>query len=209
MDYPQGTEPGEYRFTPGFEELGVFLPEWGNVTPFVLKNSAQFNPGPPYAVDEPSKYTADFNEVKRLGSDGVSAPSDRTPDQTQIALFWVESSPLAWNRLARSVALDRHVGLWESARLFGLLNLAMADGYIGSWFTKFQTYNYWRPVTAIQLAATDGNPDTVADDDWTPLVTTPPIPDYDSGHAVAGRGGGGGAEAVLRHGPGRTSPSAA
>jgi hypothetical protein len=193
-DYPQGTEPGEYRFTPGFEELGVFLPEWGKVTPFVLKNSAQFNPGPPYAVTS-AQYTADFNEVKRLGSDGVSAPSDRTPDQTQIALFWVESSPLAWNRLARTVALDRHVGLWESARLFGLLNLAMADGYIGSWFTKFQTYNYWRPVTAIQLAATDGNPDTVADDDWTPLVTTPPIPDYDSGHAVQG---GAAAEALRR-----------
>jgi len=172
----------------------VFLPDWGSVTPFVLKSSAQFNPGPPYAVTSP-QYTSDFNEVKRLGSDGVSAPSDRTPDQTQIALFWVESSPLAWNRLARTVALDRHVGLWESARLFGLLNLAMADGYIGSWFTKFQTYNYWRPVTAIQLAATDGNPDTRADTDWTPLQPTPPIPDYDSGHAVQG---GAAAEALKR-----------
>ena len=192
LDYPQGTEPGEYRFTPGAEL--VFLPDWGSVTPFVLKTSAQFNPGPPYAVTSP-QYTSDFNEVKRLGSDGVSAPSDRTPDQTQIALFWVESSPLAWNRLARTVALDRHVGLWESARLFGLLNLAMADGYIGSWFTKFQTYNYWRPVTAIQLAATDGNPDTVADKDWTPLQPTPPIPDYDSGHAVQG---GAAAEALKR-----------
>ncbi len=184
-NYPQGTEPGEYRFTPGFELLGVFLPEWGNVTPFVLKNSAQFNPGPPYAVTS-AQYTADFNEVKRLGSDGLSAPSDRTEDQTQIARFWVESSPLAWNRLARGVALDRDVGLWESARLFGLLNLAMADGYIGSWFTKFQTYNYWRPVTAIRLAATDGNPATSADADWTPLEPTPPIPDYDSGHSVQG-----------------------
>jgi hypothetical protein len=184
-DYPQGTEPGEYRFTPGFEEMGVFLPLWGTVTPFVLKNSAQFNPGPPYPVSS-AEYTVDFNEVKRLGTDGVSFPSARTADQTQIALFWVESSPLAWNRLAREVALDRDVGLWESARLFGLLNMAMADGYIGSWYTKFQTYNYWRPVTAIRLAATDGNPDTVADSDWTPLVTTPPIPDYDSGHAVQG-----------------------
>jgi hypothetical protein len=71
----------------------------------------------------------------------------------------------------------------------------MADGYIGSWFTKFQTYNYWRPVTAIRLAATDGNPDTVADTDWTPLQQTPPIPDYDSGHAVQG---GAAAEALKR-----------
>ena len=78
------------------------------------------------------------------------------------------------------------IWVWESARLFGLLNLAMADGYIGSWFTKFQTYNYWRPVTAIRLAATDGNPATSADADWTPLEPTPPIPDYDSGHSVPG-----------------------
>ena len=131
-------------------------------------------------------YTVDFEEVKRLGGDGTTTPSARTEEQTQIALFWRESSPLMWNRIARGLAVSRGLDLWESARLFGLLNLAMADGYIGSWFTKFQTYNYWRPVTAIQLAATDGNPDTVADDDWTPLVTTPPIPDYDSGHAVQG-----------------------
>ena len=191
-DYPQGTQPGQYRFTPGTPF--VFLPAWGDVTPFVLRNSSQFLPGPPYAINS-SNYTADFNEVKRLGGDGVTTPSQRTPEQTQIALFWVESSPLSWNRLTRSVAMDRHVGLWDSARLFGLLNLAMADGYIGSWQAKFPVYNYWRPVTAIQMAGTDGNPATEPNLTWTPLVTTPPIPDHDSGHAVEG---GSAAQALKR-----------
>ena len=76
------------------------------------------------------KYTADFNEVKSLGGDDVTTPSARTADQTEIALFWYESSPLKWNRIARTVSADRGLDLWENARLFGLLNLALADGYI-------------------------------------------------------------------------------
>jgi hypothetical protein len=140
------------------------------------------------------RYTADFNEVKRLGGDGVTTPSARTADQTQIALFWVESSPLQWNRIARTASARTGLDMWESARLFALLNMALTDGYIGTFETKYH-YNYWRPVTAIQMAATDGNPDTVADPTWTPLhAPTPPIPDYDSGHAVEG----GTAAAVLR-----------
>ena len=91
---------------------------------------------------------------------------------------------------------------WEQARLFGLLNMALADGYIGSFDTKYH-YNYWRPVTAIQTAATDGNPNTSADPTWTPLVPTPPIPDYDSAHSVARRSSSRGPEAVLRHRPHR------
>jgi hypothetical protein len=181
-DYPQGTEPGEWRFTP--DRPFAFAPGWGSVTPFVLKNSDQFDPGPPYRIAS-SRYTADFNEVKRLGGDGVTTPSARTAEQTEIALFWVESSPLSWNRLARTVAADRGLGLWESARLFALLNMAMSDGYVGSWDTKFED-NFWRPVTAIRLANDDGNPATTADPTWTPLVTTPPIPDHDSGHSVEG-----------------------
>ena len=96
------------------------------------------------------KYTADFNEVKRLGGDDITTPSARTAEQTEIALFWVESSPLQWNRIARTVSAARGLDLWENARLFGLLNMALADGYIGSFDTKYHGYNYWRPVTAIQ-----------------------------------------------------------
>jgi hypothetical protein len=181
-DYPQGTNPGEYRFTPGTPF--AFAPGWADVTPFVLRDSSQFRPGPPYAVTA-RKYTADFNEIKRLGGDDITTPSDRSAEQTEIALFWVESSPLQWNRIARAVSADTRLDLWEQARLFGLLNMALTDGYIGSFETKYH-YNYWRPVTAIQTADTDGNPNTSADPTWTPLVQTPPIPDYDSAHSVEG-----------------------
>jgi hypothetical protein len=180
--YPQGTQPGEYRFTPGTPF--AFAPGWGDVTPFVLRSSSQFRADAPYDVTE-SAYTADFEEVKRRGGDGIATPSDRTAEQTEIALFWVESSPLQWNRIARTLVAEEGLDLWEQARLFGLLNMALADGYVGSFETKY-LYNFWRPVTAIQLAATDGNPDTDADPTWTPLVGTPPIPDHDSAHSVVG-----------------------
>jgi hypothetical protein len=179
-DFPQGTAPGEYRFTPGTPF--AFAPGWGGVTPFVLHDSSQFRPGPPYPVTS-RKYAADLNEIKALGGDGVTTPSARTPEQTEIALFWVESSPLQWNRIARTVSA-RH-DQWAQARLFALLNMALADGYVSSFETKYH-YNYWRPVTAIRAADADGNSRTSADPTWTPLVTTPPIPDYDSAHAVQG-----------------------
>jgi hypothetical protein len=185
-DYPQGTEPGEYRFTPG--QTFAFAPSWGDVTPFALASGLQFAPGPPYPVRS-RQYAKDFNEVKRLGGDGVTTPSDRTPDQTQLARFWVESSPLQWNRIARTVALSRGLDMWKSARLFGLLNMALADGYIAAFKVKYDVYKYWRPVTAIHEAANDGNPATAADATWTELVPTPPIPDYDSGHSVEGGAG--------------------
>ena len=139
--YPQGTNPGEYRFTPDFPF--AFAPGWGKVTPFVLRQSSQFRSGPPYRVGS-KKYAADFNEVKSLGGDDDTTPSARTAEQTQIGLFWIESSPLAWNRIARSVSASTGLDLWENARLFGLLNMALADGYIGSWETKYH-YNFWRP----------------------------------------------------------------
>ena len=131
----------------------------------MLNDSSQFRPGPPYAVTS-KKYTADFNEVKALGGDDITTPSARTAEQTEIALFWVESSPLQWNRIARTVSGAKGLDMWENARLFGLLNMALADGYIGSFETKYH-YNYWRPVTAIQTADTDGNPSTSADPTWT------------------------------------------
>ena len=181
-DHPQGPNPGEYRFTPGTPF--AFAPGWADVAPFVLRDSSQFRPEPPYDVTS-RRYAADFEEVKRLGGDGVTTPSDRTAEQTQIARFWVESSPLQWNRIARTVSASSGLDPWQQARLFGLLNLALADGYIGSFDTKYH-YDYWRPVTAIQTADRDGNRRTNADPTWTPLVPTPPIPDYDSAHSVQG-----------------------
>ena len=180
--YPQGTKPGAYRFPS--EAPFAFSPGWEKVTPFGLHDSAQFRPGPPYAVTSP-KYTADFNEVKSLGAWNNST---RTSDQTQIARFWLESSPLQWNRIARTASAAAGLDMWENARLFALLNMALADGYIGSWETKYH-YNYWRPETAIRTAATDGNPDTMPDEDWVPLEPTPGFPDYDSAHSVQGGAG--------------------
>jgi hypothetical protein len=181
---PRGGAPGEYEFTPGTPF--AFAPGWGSVTPFALRDSTQFDSGPPYPLDS-RRYARDFNEVKRLGGGGPGdpTPSGRTAEQTEIALFWVESSPLAWNRMARAIAADRGFDAWEAARLFGLLNMGMTDGYVGTFQQKY-TYNFWRPVTAIHRADEDGNDLTAPDPTWAPLVTTPPIPDHDSGHAVEG-----------------------
>jgi hypothetical protein len=192
--FPQGTAPGQWRFTPGSPPI-AFAPNWGQVTPFVLRDAAQFRPGPPLAVscegghlnnaDGCRKYAADVEEVRRFGSDGLSAPSARDAEQTEIALFWVESSPLAWNRIARTVSAAQGLDLWQNARLFGLLNMALADGYVASLSTKYH-YLFWRPVTAIREAANDGNPGTTADTGWMSLRPTPPVPDYESAHSVEG-----------------------
>jgi hypothetical protein len=179
---PQDINPGEYQCLPGTPFTAFEV--WANVTPFVLKDSSQFRPRPPYAITS-KKYTTDFNEVKSLGGDGITTPSARTVDQTEIALFWLESSPLKWNRIARTVSADAHLDLWQNARLFGLLNLALADGYIAMKDSK-NHYNYWRPITAIRAGDSDGNPDTSGDPDWTPLRPTPPDQDYPSGHSIEG-----------------------
>jgi hypothetical protein len=189
-DFETGTGPGEWRFTPGFDF--ALLPGWRYVTPFALHHAAQFRPGPPYKLTD-HKYTRDFLEVLTYGGDGVITQSARSTVQTEIGLFWIESSPLAWNRIARTVSNGEGLDLWENARLFGLLNMALADGYIASFDTKYH-YSFWRPVTAIHEADTDGNPDTVADPTWTPLQQTYPMPDYDSAHSVEG----GAAAEVLR-----------
>ena len=101
---------------------------------------------------------------------------------------------MQWNRIARTVSAASGLNRWENAQLFALLNMALADSDVGSWETKYH-YNFWRPQTAIQFAATYGNPDTIADLDWEPLDPTPPFPDYDSAHSVEG---GTAAEVLLR-----------
>lgn len=181
-NYLQGTAPGQYRFTAPF--TFAFSPKWGTVPPFALPDVRRLRPNSPYPITS-KRYADDFEEVKRLGGDGVTTPSARTEDQTQIALFWLESSPVGWNRIARTASETASNNLWENARLFALLNMALADGYIATFAAKYQ-HNFWRPVTAIQEAETDGNPATVADRNWNPLAVTPPIPDHDSGHSVQG-----------------------
>jgi hypothetical protein len=177
--YQPGPNPGDFQFIPGTDF--ALAPGWGEVTPFVLTSSSQYRPKAPYALSS-KNYAADFNEVKRLGAINSTA---RTAEQTEIALFWEESSPQGWNRIARIASAQHGLELWENARLFGLLNFASADGYIADFENKY-FYKFWRPITAIRAANTDGNPDTVEDPNWDSLHPTPPAPDYTSGHSVEG-----------------------
>ncbi len=194
IPYVPGSAPGNYRFTPPFDgpPFNGFaaLPAWGKVKPFVATSGAQFRAPAPYRVTD-AAYTADFNEIKRLGAATGSA---RTPEQSEIGRFWLESSPLGWNRIAATLAKSRSLNGWDQARLFALVHLAVADGYISSFDSKY-FYNFWRPLTAVRLADTDGNPDTAGDPSWQTFdPVTPPIPEYPSAHATAG----GAASAVLR-----------
>jgi hypothetical protein len=177
--YTFGSGPGEYQRTPPtFGNPAV--PAWPFVTPFVLKSGDQFRAeGPPSLGSD--EWAEDFNETKRLGR--VDS-SDRTAEQTEIALCDAEGSLPMWNRVARTVSAQRSTDLVENARLFAAVNLAMADALIACWDSKY-TYRFWRPVTAIPAADTDGNDATEADPAWTPLRPTPLHPEYPSAHACA------------------------
>ncbi len=182
MTYTPGTEPGQWRPTPP-NFLPALAPGWGDVTPFALRSGSQSRPDPSDYFDLTGEaYARDYKEVKSIGQAGSTT---RTAEQTEIAKFWYESSPPGWNRIARNVAARQGLDLWSNARLFGLVNLALADGYISSFEAKY-FYNFWRPVTAIRAGDTDGNPLTAADPGWTSFLITPPIPDNSSGHAIAG-----------------------
>jgi hypothetical protein len=179
------TNVGQWRPTPP-ANLPFALVQFATMTPWAIPSPAQFPLNGPPALTS-SVYTADFNEVKSLGKSDSNA---RTQTQTDIARFWASSnSPnYLWNRVAVRLAAERHTNLSENARLFALLNVSIADAGISVWNAK-KNYNFWRPITAIQLADTDGNVGTIADTSWTPLLTTPPYPDYPSG--LCGTSGGG------------------
>ncbi len=172
--------PGRWRPTPP-ANAPALEPGWGDVTPFGMSSGSQFRSAAPYALDS-AEYTADWVEVRDYGS---ATSSVRSADETSYAHFWYEPSAVGWNRLARTALELRPKNIWKSARLFALMNMAMADGYIASFDSKYY-FDNWRPITAIREADSDGNPDTIQDLAWNPLRPTPPIPDQTSGHAVAG-----------------------
>lgn len=183
VPYIPSDEPGRWRRTPPFFRPPE-LPQWRLLKPFAMTNHTQFRPPPPPALDS-AGYAADVNEVKRLGG---TDSTERTSEQALIAQFWSDFSytatpPGHWNDIARAVTLSRKLALEDSARLFALLNIAMADSAIMCWDAKY-AYDYWRPVTGIQQAARDGNAATEADADWTPLLPTPAHPEYPSGHST-------------------------
>jgi PAP2 superfamily len=180
---PGGSGPGVWVPTPP-AFAPYLLPQWGFVEPFGMSSSSQFRPPGPHSLDS-ELYAADYNEVKELG---VATGSTRTEDQTQIALFWAdgagtETPPGHWNSIAQSIAAAQGNTLEENARLFALLNIAMADAAICAWDAKY-TYHSWRPVTAIRAGDTDGNPATAADPTWSSFIVTPPFPSYISGHST-------------------------
>ncbi len=186
--YTPGTDPGDWRpELPAFAP--AFLPGWGLVTPFGLEDGAQFRLPPPPALDT-GLYANDYNEVKLLGR--IDSPF-RPQDRTDVARFYAATSPVqTWNPAARQVSDAQGKTLSENARIFALLGMAMADGAIASFDTKYH-YSLWRPQTAIRAGDTDGNNRTEADPDWRPLIATPAFPSYASAHATLS----GAARAVL------------
>jgi hypothetical protein len=175
-----GTAVGQWRPTEPDFLPGAGL-QFSAMEPWAITFPSRFRPaGPPALTSD--QYTTDFNEVKEIGRIDSAT---RTAEQTEIALFWGGNAGIAWNRVATSVILasesDRTTV--ENARLLAHLNIAMADAIIACWDAKYR-YVTWRPITAIRLADTDGNPATAEDPSWEPLLVTPPHPDYPSGHST-------------------------
>jgi hypothetical protein len=191
----QGTLPGEYRSTPPFVANGFYdSPGWGDLKTFGILNGSQFPVPPPYSLNSP-EYTADFDEVKRLGCNTCTGVDGRTEDQEHIAKFWVESSAYGWNKIAKAIIVQKNMDAWKTARLFALLQMSVADAYIASLKAKMMHF-FWRPYTAIVLADNDDNPNTMADPNWQVLVfPVPPITDHPSAHATAG----GAAAELMKH----------
>jgi len=170
--------PGEYQFTPPFDFAA--LPGWGRVKPFVIDLREHALEGPDSLASV--QYARDFAYLKAIGDIDSRI---RTKEQSEIAQFWYEDSPLGWNRIANTVVRQRRLDNWAAARAFALVNFALADGYIAGFEAKYR-FRFWRPETAIRGAATDGNRATEADPGWRPFLVTPPVPDYPSTHTVVG-----------------------
>jgi hypothetical protein len=182
--FEPGTNPGDYRPTPPNFPAPVFT-TWGQVTPFVLESGDQFRPAPPPALTNP-EYAAAINEVQSLGA---ATSTTRTADQTVIGKFWTPPIQNFWNQIAQTVAAAHHSDLPTTARLFAALNLSFADSAIAFYDAKY-TDRLWRPITAIRLADTDGNPQTVADPNWIPLAgNTPADPSYPGAHSTISAAG--------------------
>lgn len=170
-----GDQPGQWRPTPPFFGSGG---AWvAHMKPFAIPNASMFRtPGPPALTS--SAYADDLNEVQQVGS--VSS-TVRTADQTEAAIFWHDRHLAEWE-IKRQVATTQRLNTLEAARMFAMVDVAQVDSGIVC-FVEKEKWSFWRPVTAIQLADSDGNPATAADPSWMPLLITPPFPEYTSGHA--------------------------
>jgi PAP2 superfamily len=208
-DYVPSTAPGQWRQDPVSLIPLAMGAKWGSVKPFVLQSGQQFRLPPPPALDS-AEYTAAFDEVKRLGGDGIGTPTVRSEAEKTLAIFWAYDGtpslcapPRLYNQIAAQIAEQKNADVMQMARLLALVNVAMADAAIAAWDTKYH-YSLWRPVTGVREAdagtgpsgAGDGNAATLGDPSFTPLGApasnlngpnfTPPFPAYPSGHAVFG-----------------------
>jgi hypothetical protein len=181
------TAPSTYTPTPGIGNwqptppagLPAAVPQWADVTPFLLTSPEQFRPAAPPNVGS-AAYAAAYNEVMTVGS---ATSATRTADQSASATFWVQASGTApWLQAGLGVAEGAGLSSIENARLFALISTSIADSVIGIWDAKYE-YDFWRPVTAIRAGDIDGNDLTTGDALWTPFITTPNHPSYISGHS--------------------------
>ncbi|MGW1894938.1 vanadium-dependent haloperoxidase [Streptomyces sp. NPDC002004] len=170
--------PGVWRPTP--PTFQPFIDTWlAKLRPLTLNSPSQFRPGKPPTLTS-ARYAQDVNEVKSMGA--KTAPS-RTPEQTQTALFFSGNLAAQLQFAFRDYAARHELGIAQTARLFAAVNASASDAAVTAWNTKLH-YASWRPISAIRLADTDGNPATTADPAWEPLLLTPPHPDYVAGHTT-------------------------
>jgi hypothetical protein len=181
--YRPVTTPGTY--VPTTLPLGM---QWGNVTPWVMESGSQFHPAPPPALSS-AEWAADYNEIKEIGG---KKSARRTGEQTEIARFWTITGPQSFDPIVRQLASAPGRSLSQNARLFALVEMAVADSYIAVFEAKY-SYNFWRPITAIRNGDIDGNEATVRDPGWEPLIDTPLHPEYPCAHCI----NSGAARAVL------------
>jgi hypothetical protein len=181
--YYGSTKPGAWRPTPPDLAPGL-LPQWATMPPWAMRSPSQFRPPGPPPMNSAS-WSGSLNMTQALGSANGAV---RNPERTQIALFWsdddgTETPPGHWIDIASGIAAAKHLNILDEARLMALLSTAEADAAILAWDAKY-AYGAWRPVTAINNAAETGNPEITPDNLWRPLLTTPPFPEYISGHST-------------------------
>ena len=187
--------PGEWQATPSCPmpngiAVGVFF-QWQNVTPFGVPSAQAYLLDPPQALTS-NTYAKAYNEVLTVGS---LTSTQRSQDRADVVHFYaVTSSTVVFDQAARQIALAQGRSMSENARALALINMAISDSFVASFFNKYY-YNFWRPETAIRAGDTDGNPKTEADSTFLPFILTPCFPSYPSNHAS---GSNGGAEVMRR-----------
>jgi hypothetical protein len=157
----------------------MVCPTWPTLRPFVIERPDQFRPGPPVALAS-AEWASDYNEIKMYGARNST---QRTPEQTETARFWLMVGPQAYHPLARQIVAARRMPLVDSARFMASFAAALTDAYIAVFDAKYR-YDFWRPITAIRNGDIDGNPATEMDPTWQPLDTTPLHPEYPCAHCI-------------------------